>query len=46
VSLFIAIIMTINTSPGGIPSDREWDMNDNFQVVPNKNKQSCEELTN
>jgi len=26
VILITAIIMTIKTSPGGIPDDKEWDM--------------------
>lgn len=24
--LFISIVQTIRTSPGGIPEDKEWDM--------------------
>ena len=26
LSLFINILLTIYTSPGNIPADREWDM--------------------
>lgn len=26
INLFVSIILTINTSPGHIPDDTEWDM--------------------
>jgi len=36
LSLFIAIILTITTSPGHIPSDKEWDMPEKIDLALNK----------